>query len=68
MASLFTAFKVAEEKLKLEKDPVIIITDTVFPGTEIFIKRRKKRIDKKMQNAKFYEDPEQKVIRMTSAV
>jgi len=58
----------AEAKLKLEREPCVIVTDTVYPGTMIGIKRRRKRIEEKLQNVKFFEDPEEKEIRFTSAI
>ena len=44
------------------------MTDTVYPGTMIGIKKRRKRIEEKLQNVKFFEDPEEKEIRFTSAI
>ncbi len=58
----------AESKLKLEREPVVIITEEVFPNTLIGIKKRKRRINEKLTNVKFYEDPEEKEIRYTSVV
>lgn len=58
----------AEAKLKLEREPVIIVTDTVFPGTIINIKKRRKNIVEKLINVKFFEHPEEKEITFTSAV
>lgn len=57
-----------EAKLKLERDPVVIVTEEVFPGTVISIKKRKRRIDEKLVNVKFYEDPSDREIRYTAAV
>ena len=54
-------------KLKLERDPVVIIRDKVFPGTVIKIKNSVKLIEKEFQNVQFYEDKHQKVIKFTSA-
>ncbi len=58
----------AEAKLKLEREPCVIVTDTVHPGTLISIKRRHRRIEEKLQNVKFFEDPEEKEIRFTAAI
>ncbi len=67
-----TALKIrrdeAEAKLKLEREPVVVITDTVYPGTIINIKKQRRRIEEKLVNVKFYEDPEEKDIRYTSAI
>ncbi len=57
-----------ENKLKLEEEPRILITDNVFPGTVIFIKRRRRMIDQKLQNVKFFEDPEHKVVTFSQVV
>ena len=56
-----------EEKYKLERDPIILINDKVYPGTNLSIKKSKRKIDKEMSNARFFEDPEEKVIRFSSA-
>ena len=61
-------YKEVEEKNKLERDPVIVISDVVFPGTIINIQRRRRFIDQKLQNVKFYEDQEEKIIKFISAV
>jgi uncharacterized protein (DUF342 family) len=61
-------YKEVEEKNKLEREPVIVISDVVFPGTIINIQRRRRFIDQKLQNVKFYEDPEEKIIKFNSAV
>jgi uncharacterized protein (DUF342 family) len=58
----------AEALLKLEKEPVIIVTDTIYPGSILTIKKNKKDIFDKLQNVKFFEDPELKIIKFTSAV
>ncbi|MFW5770224.1 MAG: DUF342 domain-containing protein [Spirochaetota bacterium] len=59
--------KEIEEKYKLERDPFITINDRVYPGTNLSIKKSKRKIDKEMSNARFFEDPEEKVIRFSSA-
>ena len=59
--------KEIEEKYKLERDPYITINDRVYPGTNLSIKKSKRKIDKEMSNAKFFEDPDEKVIRFSSA-
>jgi uncharacterized protein len=58
----------AEEKLKLEREPVVIVTDCVFPGTVISIKKHIRRVDQKLDNVKFFDDAETREIRYTSAV
>jgi hypothetical protein len=59
--------KKVQEKLKLDQEPVVIVTDKVFPGSIISIKKSVRKIDKELQNVRFYEDPDEKVIRFTSA-
>jgi len=59
--------QVIEEKYKLERDPTITINDRVYPGTVLSIKKSKRKIEKEMSNAKFFEDPEEKVIRFSAA-
>ena len=60
--------KQVQEKLKLERDPGIIIREKIFPGTVLNIKKSVRKIEKPVENAKFYEDPTDKIIRFTSAV
>lgn len=68
LKALTEKYKEVEEKNKLEREPVIVISDVVFPGTIINIQRRRRFIDQKLQNVKFYEDPEEKIIKFISAV
>ncbi len=56
-----------QQGLKLERDPVIRITDKVYPGTIISIKRSVKKIDSIASNVKYYEDPAEKIVRFTAA-
>ncbi len=56
-----------QEGLKLDREPVIIITNKVYPGTVLNIKKSVRKLDKPATNAKFYEDPEEKAIRFTAA-
>ena len=67
LKSLSEEQKGIEKKLKLERDPVIVVHEVVFPGLVAHIKKKKRRIEQKIENVKLYEDPEQKVIRITSA-
>ncbi len=57
-----------ESRLVFDKDPVIIIKDKAFRGTVINIKKYVRKIEEDMQNAKFYLDNENKVIRFASAI
>jgi len=56
------------EKLKLDKEPAIVVYDRVYPGTTLNIKKRIRKIDREYENAKFIEDLETRDIRFTSAV
>jgi uncharacterized protein (DUF342 family) len=60
--------KEIQDKLKLDREPSIIVMDKAFPGTILNIKKSVRKIDKEVTNAKYYEDPEEKVIRFTAAV
>ncbi|MCU0822209.1 MAG: FapA family protein [Spirochaetes bacterium] len=55
------------QKLKLDRDPVVVIRDKAFPGTIIKIKNSVRLIDKEFENVKFYEDRDQKIIKFTAA-
>ena len=68
LKELTNRYKATEEKNKLEREPTITITDVVFPGTVINIQKRRRLIEQKIQNAKFFEDQEEKVVKFTSAV
>ncbi|HPW51413.1 MAG TPA: hypothetical protein PKV85_03555, partial [Spirochaetota bacterium] len=57
-----------EQRLVLEEEPYIIIKEKIFPGATLNIKKRTRKIDSEISNAKFYESPEEKVIRYTAAV
>lgn len=60
--------KEIQAKLKLDKEPTIIVKNRVYPGTSINIKRSVKKIEKPADNLKFYEDPNDRIIRFTSGV
>jgi uncharacterized protein len=57
-----------QDKLRLEREPCIIIKNKAYPGTIISIKKSIKRIDSLIDNVKYYEDPEEKIIRFSPAV
>lgn len=60
--------KEVQDRLKLEREPYIVVKDKIYPGTTLSIKKSVRKIDKIMDNAKFYEDPAEKSIRFISAV
>ena len=57
-----------EQRLVLEEEPYVIIKEKTYPGTTLNIKKRTRKIDSEISNAKFYESPDEKVIRYTAAV
>ena len=57
-----------EEKLKLDEEPVIFIYDKIFPGTTLNIKKSVRKIEQELSNARFYEEPTEKMIRFTAAI
>ena len=60
--------KEVQDKLKLDREPCIIIKNKAYPGTVISVKKSNKRIDTPIENVKYFEDPEEKVIRFSPAV
>jgi uncharacterized protein (DUF342 family) len=60
--------KEVQNKLRLEREPVIIIKNKAYPGTLINIKKSIKKIDSVIDNVKYYEDSNEKIIRFTPAV
>lgn len=59
--------KVIEDKMKLEREPYIIATNRIFPGTVVNVKKSVKKIDKPVENVKFYEDQLDKSVRFVAA-
>ena len=57
-----------ENDLKFDREPTIEITNKVYPGTLIKIKKSIRTIEEELHNVKFYEDAETKEIRFTAAV
>ncbi|MBN2157761.1 MAG: DUF342 domain-containing protein [Spirochaetes bacterium] len=60
--------KEIQEKLKLEREPCVIIKNKAYPNTVISIKKSTKRIESIIDNVKYYEDPDEKIIRFSPAV
>ncbi|MBN1496264.1 MAG: DUF342 domain-containing protein [Spirochaetes bacterium] len=60
--------KEVQDKLRLEREPCIIIKNKAYPGTIISIRKSIKRIESMIDNVKYYEDPEEKIIRFSPAV
>src|SRR4030067_814871 len=59
--------KEVQDKLKLEREPCIIIKNKAYPGTVISIRKSIKRIDSPIDNVKYYEAPEEKIMRFSPA-
>lgn len=59
--------KAIEEKNKLEREPVVIVTNRIFPNVVINVKKSVKKLDKPVDNAKFYEDQLDKSVRFVAA-
>jgi uncharacterized protein (DUF342 family) len=55
-----------EEKLILDQEPVIVVHEKTYIGVIINIKKRTRKIEEEIVNAKFYEDKEQKIIKFMS--
>ena len=55
------------QKLKLDQEPKIVAFDRIYPGTVLNIKKRVRKIEREYENVKFFEDPDLKDIRFTSA-
>ena len=68
LKELTNIYNKIKEENRPQQEPIILITNEVYPGTLIKIKNSRKMIDEKLENVKFYEDPEQKIIRFTSAI
>ncbi len=56
-----------EDRLELLKEPTIKILETIYPGTTINLKKMVRKISEVMENVKFYEYKEQKLIRFKVA-
>ncbi len=68
LKELSEKYKQTEEKNKLERAPSVVVTETVYGGTIINISKRRRLIEQKLANVKFYEDPDEKLIKYVSAV
>jgi uncharacterized protein len=61
-------YRLKENELLFDHEPVIEISSMVYPGTLIKIKKSYRMIEEELHNVKFYEDSETKEIRFTAAV
>lgn len=67
LKKLIEEAKVIEEKMKLDKEPVIIATNKVYPGVVVNVRKSVKKIDRLIENVKFYEDQLDKSVRFVAA-
>lgn len=56
-----------EEKMVFDREPVIIVPEKTYRGVVINIKKRTRKIEQEMVNAKFFEDTQDKTIRFVQA-
>jgi len=67
LKSLVQTSQEIQSKLKLEREPYIIVYERIFPGAVLNVKKSVRKIEKSIENAKFYEDQNDKLIRFTAA-
>ncbi len=60
--------KLIEERLKLDREPFIIASGRIYPGAVLNIKKSVKKIERSIDNAKFFEDAMDKSIKFVAAV
>ncbi len=68
MKKLIEESKEIEERNKADKEPFIKVSNKIFGGVVLNIKKSVKKIDKPIENVKFFEDPTEKTIRLTTAL
>ncbi len=68
LKKLIEQSKEIQDKLKMEREPCIIIKNKAYPNTIISIRKSTKRIDGIIDNVKYYEDPDDKIIRFSPAL
>lgn len=57
-----------EARLKLEREPAVIVRGRIFPGSIVNVKKSVRKIETPLDNVKLYEDPEDKSVRFLSAI
>jgi len=68
LKKLIEEAKAIEEKLKLDREPFIIATNRIYPGVVVNVRRSVKKIEKIIENVKFYEDQLDKSVRYVAAI
>lgn len=57
-----------EARLKLEREPAVVVRGRIFPGSIVNVKKSVRKIESPLDNVKLYEDPEDKSVRFVSAL
>lgn len=68
MKKLIEESKDIESRNKPDKEPYIKVSNKIFGGVIVNVKKSVKKIEKPIDNVKFFEDPMEKTIRITTAV
>lgn len=68
MKKLIEESKEIEERNKPDNEPFIKVSNKIFGGVVLNVKKSVKKIEKPIDNVKFFEDPMEKAIRITTAV
>jgi uncharacterized protein (DUF342 family) len=56
-----------EEKMVFDREPMVIVPEKTYRGVVINIKKRTRKIEQEIANAKFFEDNQDKTIRFVQA-
>lgn len=67
MKKLIEESKEIEARNKPDKEPFIKVSNKIFGGVVLNVKKSVKKIEKPIENVKFFEDPMEKAIRITTA-
>lgn len=57
-----------EGRLKLEREPAVVVKGRIFPGVVVNVKKSVRKIESPLDNVRLYEDPEDKSVRFISAI
>ena len=68
MKKLIEEAKEIEARNKPDKEPFVKVTNKIFGGVVLNVKKSVRKIEKPIENVKFFEDPMEKAIRITTAV
>jgi uncharacterized protein (DUF342 family) len=56
-----------EQKLVLDEEPFIVVKEKIYPGSLLNIKKSAFKVESEIPNAKFFESPEEKIIKYVPA-